>query len=145
MLKNRGFTLIEVLIVVAIIGILSAIAVPAYTDYVQRGKIAEATATLSEMRVKLEQFFQDNRTYVGACAAGTVAPLPAAPAAKYFTYACPTLTATTFTVTATGVAAQGMSGFVYTIDQSNAKATTGAPTGWATSTNCWVLRKDGSC
>jgi len=145
MKKERGFTLIELVIAVAIIGILAAVAYPAYTDYVQRSKISEAIAQLSDMRIKLEQYFLDNRTYVGACAAGTVAPLPAAPAVKYFTYTCPTLTASTYTVQAAGNAAQGMNGFTYTIDQGNNKATTAVPTGWTASANCWTLRKDGSC
>ena len=48
-------------------------------------------------------------------------------------------------LTATGVAAQGMNGFVYTIDQANNRATTGVPTGWTAATNCWTLKKDGSC
>lgn len=142
MKRGLGFTLVELLVVVAVIGILSAIAVPQYSDYVMRSKIAEATATLSEHRVRMEQFFQDNRTYVGACAAGTVAPVPTG---RYFTYACSNLAATTYTVTATGVASQGMNGFVYTINQANARATTGVPTGWTTDTNCWVTKKGGVC
>ena len=142
MKQNRGFTLVELLVVVAVIGILAAIAVPQYSDHVMRSKIAEATATLSEHRVRMEQYFQDNRTYVGACAAGTVAPTPTG---RYFTYACSNLAATTYTVTATGVASQGMNGFVYTINQANARATTGVPTGWTTNTNCWVTKKGGVC
>lgn len=143
MRAQNGFTLIELLVVVAIIGIIAAIAVPQYGDYVTRGKIAEAISNLTEMRAKLEQYFQDNRTYVGACAAGTVAPIPTG---RYFTYTCPTLGATTFTVTATGVAAQALGGFSYTIDQSNVKTTVMAsPSTWAGSTNCWVTKKDGSC
>ena len=142
MQQNRGFTLVELLVVVAVIGILAAIAVPQYSDHVMRSKIAEATATLSEHRVRMEQYFQDNRTYVGACAAGTVAPTPTG---RYFTYACSNLAATTYTVTATGVASQGMNGFVYTINQANARATTGVPTGWTTNTNCWVTKKGGVC
>ncbi len=144
MKRANGFTLVELLVVVAIVGILAAIAVPQYGDYVTRGKLAEATATLSETRVKLEQYFQDNRTYVGACAAGTVAPLPTG---RYFAYACPTLTATTFTVVATGIAAQGTADFIFTINQANVRATTGTPASWGstTSATCWINKKSGTC
>ena len=141
----QGFSLLELMMTVAVLGILGGVALPAYSTYVMRGKITEAITNLSDMRVKLEQHFQDNRTYVGACAAGTVAPLPSTPAVKYFTYTCPTLTATTYTVQATGVAAQGMSGFTYTVNQNNARVTVSVPTGWVAATNCWTLKKDGSC
>lgn len=142
MLKNRGFTLIELMIVVVIVAILAGIALPAYTDYVRRGKLAEAFSSLSDMQSKMEQYFQDQRTYVGACAAGTVAPVPTG---KYFNFVCSNLTATTYTVTATGVAS-GMTSFTYTIDQSGNKQTTAVPTGWAGSGSaCWVMKNDGSC
>jgi type IV pilus assembly protein PilE len=145
-----GFTLIEIMVVVAIVAILAAIALPNYTDYVRRGKISEATAQLSSMRVKMEQYFQDNRSYINAnpalsaCQPGTVAPPPTG---QYFLYTCPTLTATTFLVQAAGIAAQGMVGFTYTIDQANTKATALTPaTGWAgDGSPCWVTRKDGTC
>ena len=139
---QTGFTLIELMITVAIIGILAAVALPSYSEYVLRGRIVENVASLTDMRVKMEQFFQDNRTYVGACAAGTVAPLPTATA--QFTFTCPTLTAGAFTVTATGTAQ--MAGFIYTIDQANVRTTTGLPTGWTgTNSTCWVLKKGGAC
>lgn len=139
--RSTGFTLLELMVVVAIIGILAAVALPAYTDYVKRGRIPQATNNLSSMRVKLEQYFQDNRTYVGACADGTIAPLPTS---DDFNYSCPTLTASAFTVQATGTGK--MTGFTYTINESNAKATTAVPTGWGTvPKSCWIIKKDGSC
>lgn len=141
--RHAGFTLIEVMIVVAIVAILAAIAVPQYGDYVRRGKIAEATSTLADMRVKLEQYFQDNRTYVGACAANTTAPIPTI---QCFTITCPTLTATAFTVQAAGMAAQGMGGFTYTVDQNNARASTiTGVSGWNSSTTCWITKKGETC
>ena len=66
--KNQGFTLIEVMIVVAIIGILAAIAYPGYKDYVLRSKISEAVGAMETLRNDMERFYQDNRTYAGATA-----------------------------------------------------------------------------
>lgn len=141
-MKNAcGFTLIELLIVIAVIGILGAFAYPAYLDYTTRGKLSEARANLSQMRVELEQFYQDNRTYLGACANGTVAPLPVV---GLFSYEC-ALQADSYMVTATGVSTQGTGGFVFTIDNSNARATTGVPGGWTANTSCWIRTKDGGC
>ena len=135
--KSKGFTLIELMITVAVIAFLAAIAYPSYTAYVTRGKLAEGTSALSDGRVKMEQFFQDNRTYVGG-------PAPAATA--NFTYAVTnpgTPPASSYTITATGI--NGAAGFVYTINQNNVKATTAAPSGWGTSTTCWVSKKGGGC
>ena len=137
-----GFTLIEVMIVVAIIGILAAIAVPMYSDYLIRGKLAEAGSTLGNVRVQLEQYYQDNRNYGTGTACGV-----AMPAMKYFTYTC-TLTNSGqgFTASAAGIAAQGVNGFTYTIDQTNNRLSTALPSGWGTApVNCWVNRKGGGC
>jgi type IV pilus assembly protein PilE len=138
----RGFTLIEVMIVVAIIGALAAIAMPMYNDYIIKSRVNEATAGLSDLRVKMEQFFQDSRTYVGACAAGTVTELPAN--TKFFDFACSNLAATTYTITATGKSS--MTGFVYTVNQANTRASTVTGVGgWSGSTTCWVTNKGGAC
>jgi type IV pilus assembly protein PilE len=146
---QHGFTLIELMIVVAVVAILARIAYPSYADYVVRGKLSEAVAQLSAMRIKLEQYFQDNRTYVGACVSGTVAPLPGVADSKYFSYACSTLSSTEFKVTATGLQSQGLSdganSFIYTIDQDGNRVTTSTKWGTCANTACWVLRRDCSC
>ena len=138
----KGFTLIELMIVVAIIGILSAIAVPAYNDYVLRGKLAEAYAVLGDQRVRMEQYYQDARTYTGACAAGTVAPWPPG-GMKYFDAPACTIAAQTYTLTLTGRASEGLGGFTFTINESNVRTSAG-PGDWGTMTDCW-LRKKGHC
>lgn len=134
---QQGFTLVELMIVVAIIGILAGVAMPAYNDYVIRGKLVEGTSALSNGRIKMEQFFQDNRTYAGG-------PCPAA--TTHFTYDCanPAATTTTYTITATGKG--DLSSFSYTINQSNIKRTTALKTGWgSTPANCWIMKKGDGC
>ena len=139
--RTRGFTLIEVMVVCVIVGILAAIALPSYADYIRRSKIIEATRGLSDFRTRMEQFFLDNRTYVGGCAVAK--PIVQANV-RTFDFTCPTETATQYTLTATGVAAEGMNDFVYTVTETNVQATTN--TYWGkTSGVCWVTRKDGTC
>ena len=66
MKKQQGFTLIELMIVVAIIGILAAIALPAYQDYTGRAQAAEALSATAGIRADLGLFFSENNTFVGA-------------------------------------------------------------------------------
>lgn len=136
----KGFTLIEVMVVVAIVAILAAIALPSYSEHTRRAKIAEATSQLADLRVRLEQYFMDNRTYQGTgTACGTTMPT----ATSYFTLTCNAPTTSTYTITATGTG--DMAGFVYTINDQNVRATTAVPSGWTAKSNCWVLKKGGMC
>jgi type IV pilus assembly protein PilE len=135
---QKGFTLIEVMIVVAIIGILASIALPSYTDYVKSGRAAEATATLADLRIKMEQCFQDNRTYVG-CEA-FCAPTNGA---VNFAYACSGAPdADSYEITATGSAAVDMAGFSFTVDQDNFKK---SKYDGVDGNGCWKTSKSSSC
>ncbi len=151
--RAAGFTLIEVMIVVAIIGILAAVALPAYNDYVRRGQIQEAFGFLSDYRTKMEQYYQDNRNYgtAAACASDSTASTwnSFGPSnAKYFTFSCATntkagdTTQQSYTVTATGSAGRA-TGHVYTINQNGDRATTQFK-GSAVTAACW-LSKDPTC
>ncbi len=136
--RSRGFTLIELMVVVAVVAVIAAFAVPAYNDYVTRSKITEATSGLSELRLRAEKFFADNRTYAGfSTAVGS---------SKYFAFSCPTQTATAFTCRAEGRAGAGMGGFRYEIDQDNTRSSTfTGVSGWNNSSTCWVSKKGETC
>jgi type IV pilus assembly protein PilE len=136
---SAGFTLIELMVTVAIIGILAAVALPSYSDYVTRGKIPNATSNLAALRVQMEQFYQDNHTYASAppCAAVD------STTSKYFNFSCVSAAAT-YTLTATGT--NSMTGFAYTVDQANNMASTVTGfSGWTGNTACWVTAKGGVC
>ena len=136
--RQRGFSLMEIMVAVAIVGILSAIALPAYNQHILRTKLSGGFTSLGTVELTAEQYWANNRTYVGLDTSGR---LPAA--ITDFTFAASNLGVSTFTVTATGRAAA--LGFTYTIDHTGAKKTTQVPTGWTTSTTCWVDRKGGLC
>jgi len=138
----RAFTLLEMMIVVAIVAILAAIALPSYAAYVQRSRILDAVTRLSDARARMEDYFLDERAYVDA--SGRCGFLPSASATDAFIVRCEA-TPTTFIVTATGAASQGMTDFVYSIDQSGTKTTLGVPRGWSRSADCWTIRPDGFC
>jgi len=141
-----GFTLIELMIAVTVLGILAAIAYPQYTEFVQRSRITDATNALNDFRTRMEQYFQDNRTYANAGACGV--PDPAVAGSASFQLACAGAGPAGYTVTATGLASKGMGSFTYRLTVAAAgvtRATVSAPAGWATPAGCWAVRKNGDC
>lgn len=144
--RSRGFTLIELMITVAVVGILGAIAYPSYTDYVRRSRISEATGDLSATRVRLEQFYQDNRHYGSTAAACGVAQPNAGN--KPFLYSCTwggTASNQSFVLRATGIANGPMAGFTFTLDNNNARATTAFPRAAGLPRACWMNRSGDAC
>lgn len=130
---EAGFTLIEVMVTVAIIAIIASVAMPSYTAYVQRSKVPVALDSLSAYYTRMEQRFQDNGNYAaaGACAV-------AVPTVANFTVTCElSNSGAGFTATATG--SGSMTGYTYTINQLGVRVTTAHPKG-TPSTNCWSTR-----
>jgi type IV pilus assembly protein PilE len=142
-----GFTLIEVMITVAVIAILAAVALPAYFDYITRSRLVEARANLADMRTRMEQYFLDNRAYPGECIASASGAAPAGKIylpgnAKFFTYTCPVLSATAYTIRARDTFSPGAK-FEFTVNEANLRQTTSVAPGWGTvPKDCWIVRKN---
>lgn len=145
--SQKGFTLVELMITVAIIGILAAIAIPSYQEYVRRGQVVEAPTYLSDYRVKMEQYFQDFKNYGTSetCANGTNAPswntfVPIG--AKYFTFSCVQSVDANgvdgYILTATGTRG-GAIGHVYKVDQNNTQTTTTFKGHDVSGKSCWLM------
>jgi prepilin-type N-terminal cleavage/methylation domain-containing protein len=151
--RARGFTLIELMIVVVVVAILAAIALPSYQDYIKRGQLVNGTTLLSAGRANMERYFQDNRTYVSANPIYNPCDANVAVAQRTlgtFVLTCAGAgapTATTYVLTATA-GAGSVSGVTYTIDQAGNQTTTSmGTTGWPlpSPATCWVVKRGQGC
>jgi type IV pilus assembly protein PilE len=139
-----GFTLIELMIAAAIVAILAAVAMPSYQSYIRRGQLSDAFTTLSDMRVKMEQYYQDNKFYGTASNTTTCATLPGYTAfpvtTKYFTLSCTAGAAPsqTYTLTATGSGSL-TTGYDYTVNQAGTKGTSKFANTSSTAV-CWLTK-----
>jgi type IV pilus assembly protein PilE len=143
----HGFTLIELMIAVAIVGILAAFAIPQYRDYVTRSRLADASSGLTTMRAQMERYYQDNRTYndtgtfVSPCNNATTS---ARTFGNFLVSCTGTLDNTQFTLQAVGSGASN--GFSYTINQQDVRATTAIPADWGSAcASKWIMKKGDTC
>ena len=107
MKRNQGFTLIELMVVIAVIAILAAIAIPMYGEQVAKARRAEAMRSVGDLQLRLERWRAENPSYANCgtppCGSGSY---PTAPTSDYYTVAISNASATAFTVTATPAGAQ---------------------------------------
>jgi type IV pilus assembly protein PilE len=147
--RPHGFTLIEVMITVAIVGILAAVALPAYNDYLRRSELPEAFSHLSSYRIALEQYYQDNRHYgLNTCTEGRQHFDTSADATAKFTYTCDLGGATdrgaqSYTLKAVGTSPHTR-GHTFTINHVGDKSTTVFKGQDVSGRACW-LRRGNEC
>ena len=135
----RGFTLIELMIVVAVVGILSAIAYPSYTEYVRRGHRADARAGLLQAQQWMERAATATGSYPTAALAGSLTW--ASDSNKRYTIALTSPTTTSYTLTATpkspGPQASDKCG-TYTLTNTGLRGANGKTSGQSGyDTDCW--------
>ncbi|MGN8124254.1 type IV pilin protein [Pseudomonas sp. 22082] len=128
--SNRGFTLIEIMIVIAIIGIVITIGYPSLTEYVKKGRRAEVVSTLSEQAQILERFYSKNNVYTGVTGLST---------GNDFYTITPTITDQTFLLTATRKTGTAMATDKcgdFTLTNTGVRSMNNATTGLTTK-DCW--------
>lgn len=132
--RSRGFTLIELMVTVAVVAILAAVAMPSYSAYVKRSKVPAAFDALSSLATRMEQRYQDSGSY--AC------PNPL-PTPANFTVTCSVSGTNNQNFTATATGAGALAGYTYTINQAGLRATTAHPKG--TNSTCWTSKGGTQC
>lgn len=129
---TRGFTLIEVMVTVAIVGIIAALALPSYSAYIRKTRRADAMASLSQAQTSIERCYAANFSYaMPPCAAP-----PAASIKGFYTLAAVS-TATTYTLTATATASQAADKTCTTMTVDQANQMTALDDGSAAQQSCW--------
>jgi type IV pilus assembly protein PilE len=128
----KGFTLVELMIVVAIIGILAAVAYPAYTNAVKKANRADGMDSLLSLASRMEEYYMNNDTYVGATinAAGTGTVGSNQTSESMYTLSITAATAFAYTLTATPVTADAECGNLILNSLGQKTASTGSAACW---------------
>lgn len=132
---SLGFTLVEILIAMAIIGILTAIAYPSYFNYITKSRRADGLSTLTQDQIIMERCYAQNFSYNAACTA-----MPAFPQTSpqgFYSIALTNLSATTYTLTATPLGTQVKDTTCATMSVNQANVKTASDSSAVATTKCW--------
>ncbi len=137
---RTGFSLVELMVAVAIAAIIAAFALPAYRDHLMRSYLPDASSALQLSALRLEQYYQDHRSYRNGKVCGITLPT-----SQRFTFSCTSpQDGQSFLLTATGTNA--MSGFIFTIDEQGQTRTTALPVDWGSAPlECWITKRGATC
>ena len=137
---QAGFSLVELMVALTIAAIIAAFAVPAYRDHALRSYLPEMSSGLQLSALRLEQYYQDHRSYRSGTACGITLP-----SSERFIFSCSVPTdGQSFVLTATGSGV--MAEFAYTLDQLGQTRTISLPATWGTAPlDCWVMRRSATC
>jgi type IV pilus assembly protein PilE len=131
---TQGFTLIELMITVAVISILAAVAMPSYKEYVMKSRRADAKAALLKLQLEQEKYRANNTSYGTLAQIGVSSTSPD----QYYTIAVTSNTATDYTVTATPTGAQtGDSCGTFAVNKDGKTTSTSVQTTAAKVQECW--------
>jgi type IV pilus assembly protein PilE len=129
---SNGFTLIELMVAMAIMGVLLAVALPQYNEYTVKGKLTEAMSQLSDLQLRQEQYYQDNRTYSNGMT-------PRATGSYFTATSCVTSNSgQTYICTASSPTLN----FAYTVNEAGVKTTS---KNGGTPVQCWAKSSAGTC
>lgn len=137
---QAGFSLVELMVALTIAAIIAAFAVPAYRDHAIRSYLPEMSSGLQLSALRLEQHYQDHRSYRNGSECGITLP-----GSERFLFSCAVPEdGQSFLLTATGSAA--MAGFAYTIDHQGQTRTIALPEAWGPAPrDCWVMKRGATC
>jgi type IV pilus assembly protein PilE len=133
--RHRGFTMIELMITVALVAILSAIALPTYRQYILRAHRSDALSILSQDQATLERCYAQNFSYLTVCSA--LPTFPQTSPQAYYSIALSSQTATTYTLTATPINSQNRDTTCSTISVDQANQRVGLDSGGTAQSLCW--------
>ena len=131
---QRGFTMMELMVVLVIIGILAALVYPSYTGHVVKTRRAAAEAALLTLAANMETYYNQNNSYAGATLANVNSPTTTQD--SFYTLSINTATASTFTIRAVPVGTQATNDAAcgtLTYDQLGTKGITGS----GNALTCW--------